>query len=195
MLNRPGRLFYVVKFKGLNLEFVKGYAEENLKNKVHVEKVCVVAAVFGAFNLDMLKALVEEMNRYDESPGQSLKWLNINPEFDYGSKYDLEWKGPGGNAVALTSKTFDGNPLKDGLTLVAKETPSSDGEKGKEKSDEDKKITVDAKDFHHLEMATKALVFAKNGNRIIATRVVKVDFDWETLGVNTDSLDKDEVMM
>lgn len=58
-----GRLFYVIKFKGLNLDFVKSYAEENLKNRAHVEKVCVVAAVFGACNLDMLKGLIEEMNR------------------------------------------------------------------------------------------------------------------------------------
>lgn len=100
-MNRPGRLFYVIKFTGLNLEFVKGYAEENLKNAAHVEKVCVVAAIFSAFNLDMLKGLIEEMNRYDESPGQSLKWLNVNPEFDYGQKYKLEWKKSDGSGSWL----------------------------------------------------------------------------------------------
>jgi hypothetical protein len=33
----------------------------------------------------MLKALVEEMNRYNETPRQALEFLNINPSKDYAT--------------------------------------------------------------------------------------------------------------
>ncbi len=39
------------------------------------------------FNFDMLKALVEEMNRYNETPTDALAMLNAKPEFDIGWMY------------------------------------------------------------------------------------------------------------
>jgi energy-coupling factor transporter ATP-binding protein EcfA2 len=84
MRNRPGRIFYMIDFKGLNQEFIIEYCNDNLINKSYIERVCSVSLLFSEFNFDMLKALVEEMNRYNESPEDSLRMLNAKPEFDNG---------------------------------------------------------------------------------------------------------------
>lgn len=83
MLNRPGRIFYALEFQGLDEQFVRDYATDNLKNKDRIEQIVRVAAMFEHFNFDMLKALIEEMNRYNESASDSLAMLNISPERDY----------------------------------------------------------------------------------------------------------------
>ena len=80
MINRPGRIFYSLCYEGLSPEFIKEYIDDNLKNKNNAEDVIKIGSVFNKFNFDMLKALVEEMNRYDETAMDSLKMLNINIE-------------------------------------------------------------------------------------------------------------------
>lgn len=89
MRNRPGRIFYMLDFKGLEQEFIIEYCNDTLNNKKHIETICKIASVFSEFNFDMLKAMVEEMNRYDESPQDVLKLLNTKPEFDSGSTYTV----------------------------------------------------------------------------------------------------------
>lgn len=174
MLNRPGRLFYVMHFYGLNLAFVKGYAEDNLVDKSHVEKVCVVAAVFDAFNLDMLKALIEEMNRYNESPGQALKYLNVCPEFSSSAEYALTWTNPEGTIMPLVdeSKEWTGNPITKAIVLSHEET----------------KLKVTAEHFTKLDTANKSFTFFKDGHTLVVTPIKKAKFDWEQLGVaNSDN--------
>lgn len=113
MKNRPGRIFYKLDYKGLDETFVREYCQDELKNKDHTEKVVQVAGIFGSFNFDMLKALVEEMNRYGESPQDALKMLNIKASYEEDAKYDVSFfKGN----TALDSRfvrasEYDGNPL------------------------------------------------------------------------------------
>lgn len=78
MLNRPGRIFYKLEFEGLDDRFVQEYCEDNLIDKKHTNAVCCIGPVIGGFNFDSLKALVEEMNRYNESPFEALQMLNVN---------------------------------------------------------------------------------------------------------------------
>lgn len=75
--NRPGRIFYSRKFSGLEINFVKEYVADNLKNLDNAESIYRVFALFENFNFDMLQAIVEEMNRYNETALESLKFLNI----------------------------------------------------------------------------------------------------------------------
>lgn len=82
MRNRPGRIFYFLKYKGLELEFIREYCNDKLNNKAHIEGVCMVSTMFSKFNFDILKALVEEMNRYNETPEQALEMLNAKPLSD-----------------------------------------------------------------------------------------------------------------
>lgn len=84
MRNRPGRIFYMIEYKGLDAEFIEEYCRDNLKNQIYVPQVSRLTLLFDSFNFDMLKALVEEMNRYGESPQQAMEMLNAKP-YDAGS--------------------------------------------------------------------------------------------------------------
>ena len=50
--------------------------------------ICVMSSFFHEFNFKMLRAIVEEMNRYTETPAQVLKMLNIDPASERRCAYD-----------------------------------------------------------------------------------------------------------
>ena len=109
MRNRPGRIFYMLEFRGLDQQFIREYCADNLDADKHhyIDKVCQIAQLFSEFNFDMLKALIEEMNRYNEAPQDALKMLNAKPEFDNGAEYTPQiWV----NGVYHPTE-FNGNPL------------------------------------------------------------------------------------
>lgn len=76
-INRPGRIYYKIEFKGLEADFIRDYCEENLEYQQYIGEIIRIAHQHRAFNFDMLKALVEEMNRYGEPPSKALQDLNI----------------------------------------------------------------------------------------------------------------------
>ena len=98
MRNRPGRLFYLLDFDGLESNFVREYCEDNLDDKSQVEAVVRISTMFEKFNFDILKALVEEMNRYQEAPFDALKMLNAKPvdHESYGTRYEVKVWNPAG---------------------------------------------------------------------------------------------------
>jgi hypothetical protein len=90
MRNRPGRIYYMLDFKGLDPVFIEEYCNDVLNAKHYIPKIVEISALFEQFNFDMLKALVEEMNRYDESPQDALKMLNAKPEFNNNGKFEVQ---------------------------------------------------------------------------------------------------------
>lgn len=82
MHNRPGRLYYSLSFGSLDAEFVTDYCKDMLKDQSKLQSVLNVHSFFGNFSFDMLKALVEEMNRYGENATDAMSVLNIKPEAD-----------------------------------------------------------------------------------------------------------------
>ena len=82
MRNRPGRIFYAIDFKGLSEEFIRDYCNDLLINKSYIDQITKIATLFSEFNFDMLKALVEDMNRYNETPQEAMRLLNAKPEYD-----------------------------------------------------------------------------------------------------------------
>ena len=119
MRNRPGRIYYMLDFRGLESEFIREYCEENLNNQEHIEKICSIASLFSEFNFDMLKALVEEINRYNEDPQTALRMLNIKPEFDGGNNYEVRLQVAGDEVEPdrLESTTWHGNPLQSNISV------------------------------------------------------------------------------
>jgi hypothetical protein len=111
--NRPGRIYYLIDYKGLEANFIQEYCEENLKAKEHTDTIVKISTIFSAFNFDMLKAMVEEMNRYGETPQEVLKVLNVKQEFDDGAAYNIKLRIGG---VEITDHDFNdgfhGNPLR-----------------------------------------------------------------------------------
>jgi len=90
MKNRPGRLYYSLEFSGLEVEFIREYCADNLNDQDQTEGIVKVSALFDAFNFDMLKAMVEEMNRYEETAFDVIDVLNAKPYTDsYATTYDV----------------------------------------------------------------------------------------------------------
>lgn len=113
MRNRPGRIFYSLDFKGLDTDFITEYCHDNLDNLDHIDGVVTMGSLFSEFNFDMLKALVEEMNRYKETAQEAMKMLNAKPEFDEGSKYKVTVVPVGGQPLDKFDggEYWEGNPL------------------------------------------------------------------------------------
>lgn len=77
--NRPGRFFYSFNYKGLDEQFVREYAEDTLLAKDQIEELVTFTKAFNALNFDILKATIEEMNRYGERVSEVMKFLNASP--------------------------------------------------------------------------------------------------------------------
>lgn len=89
MINRPGRLYYALDFAGLSKSFIEEYCADKLENKANLRGVLNVAAFFNEFSFDMLQALVEEMNRYDETASEAMQMLNMRPQSEEGGTYEV----------------------------------------------------------------------------------------------------------
>ena len=122
MLNRPGRIFYRIEYTGLSAEFIREYCEDNLNNDLHTkytETLCKIASVFGEFNFDILKAIVEEMNRYGESPQDAMNILNAKPENSEARVFEASLTRNGA-PVTLDRDQWMGNPLQGAISVYAK---------------------------------------------------------------------------
>lgn len=121
MRNRPGRIYYMIDFAGLDIEFITEYCTENLNDKSQIENVCRISTMFSEFNFDMLKSLCEEMNRYKETAQTAIKLLNAKPQTDDSGRYRLTLtvKGfvvPDSN---MDSTEWNGNPLKNESFVIS----------------------------------------------------------------------------
>lgn len=114
MRNRPGRIFYVLDFAGLPVDFIKEYCNDKLQDKTKIAQVVAVSGLFEAFSFDMLQAMVEEMNRYGETPEEVLGYLNVRPEFSGGARYLVKLVVAGQDIPQRnihSGKNWFGNPL------------------------------------------------------------------------------------
>ena len=89
MLNRPGRLYYHYKYIGLSEEFISEYCTDHLREKNHTQSLIQISTLFDSFSFDGLKAIVEECNRYGETPTEVMDHVNIKP---YGESFGVTWK-------------------------------------------------------------------------------------------------------
>lgn len=90
MRNRPGRMYYSFTFSTLDQDFIKEFLEDRLKDKSQIDEILNYTKVFSFFNFDMLAAVVEEMNRYNESLSDVLDVLNIEPENKHTDTYRVD---------------------------------------------------------------------------------------------------------
>lgn len=111
MRNRPGRLYYNIEFSGLDADFIREYCQDRLEDASHGEAIVTMSTLFEQFNFDMLKALVEEMNRYGETPQEAVKMLNIAPPQESNRRYSVTIFDPEGKEREPLYGEFRGNPL------------------------------------------------------------------------------------
>lgn len=126
MRNRPGRIFYMLDFKGLEVGFIREYCDDNLIDKSHTDTICKYSVIFSSFNFDMLKALVEEMNRYGETPAEAMRLLNAKPEYGENSMYEVELTLNG--APAKGDLRWRGNPLMQEFSIDYIKGKDEDGD-------------------------------------------------------------------
>jgi hypothetical protein len=196
MRNRPGRIFYMVDFKGLDETFIREYCYDNLLSDTKtVDTIVSIASVFGAFNFDMLKALIEEMNRYGETPQEAMRILNVKAEFDTAVTYRVEvFKGERKSERGTTSWTgaplsakeicvnYYIKPLKktesksEFKTLLSVPTPTEDDDSNDDGwGDED--FTQD--DLVRFNNKTGQFIFEKNGLTLILVKDTPKYFNFD----------------
>jgi hypothetical protein len=168
MRNRPGRIFYMIDFKGLDADFIRQYCGDNLENKSHIETIVNVGSLFAEFNFDMLKALVEEMNRYNESPQEALEMLNAKPEFDSGTEYAMKIVHNGKEVKSANRDgKFQGNPLQPkGVEVEFDSDPDDD-----ESEYIWKTFKPDA--LIHVDGRMGEFTFQDNGTTVVLTKIEK----------------------
>jgi len=177
MRNRPGRIFYSLEFKGLDQEFIIEYCNDNLNAKEHIDKICQVACLFAEFNFDMLKALVEDMNRYGETPQQVLRLLNAKPEYDGGARYNvaMSLKGKPLGDDFFEPHIYEGSPLSPkGMRLGWDTQPDNPDA-------EDSWKNEPFLQEHLVSMMPKEgkFVFEKGDVKVTLSRVVEKTFHWD----------------
>lgn len=98
LLNRPGRIRYMLEFKALSNKFVKSFLESNLNDKSVVDLVCEYLLEVDELNFDMLQAVTSEINTLypDMSIMQIFSILNVkltDINYDtYSAEYYLNGK-------------------------------------------------------------------------------------------------------
>lgn len=180
MRNRPGRIYYMMDFKGLDVGFIEEYCEDNLENKEHISAICKISTLFSEFNFDMLKALVEEMNRYRESAQEAMAMLNTKPEFGDKGTYTVQLVI--NNTVVPDTDLYDrcldwtGNPVTDEVEithklLIGKATK-------KERDFEWQIITFTPQNITDINAADGKFVFTNKDGVLTLTRVKPNNWDY-----------------
>lgn len=205
MRNRPGRIFYYFDFKGLEEEFIREYCQDNLDDKTQINTLINIANVFAAFNFDMLKALVEEMNRYNEPPQEVLKMLNVRAEFDSGTGYNIEIFRGDEEAKRVSPKIWTGTPLAKSEFEFSYWIPNPNESKRKSEKTSiqstatsiptaicvDEDIESDEKEYGWMEIELKPshlvkfdtksgrFIFEKDGVTVILNRIAERSFNFD----------------
>lgn len=177
MRNRPGRIFYMLDFKGLEQDFIREYCDDNLEDKTQTDAVCRIASLYEQFNFDMLKAMVEDMNRYGETPQEVIEMLNAKPEQSGEGAYKVESVFTDGKTLDERSMsnigTIEANPLANGFSVEYRKY-SEDGDY------EWTSVRFDNVDLVAVDPVRGTLEFRnEKGDKVVLTRQAKKEFNWK----------------
>lgn len=190
MRNRPGRIFYMLEFKGLEEEFIREYCNDNLNDKSHIAQICRLTYLFESFNFDMLKALVEEMNRYNETPSQALDMLNAKP-YEAGSSRHLvsvQYQGKEVDRSEIYPSVLRGNPVAMNNIELHVSVPDGVDEDGDETS-RGIEVEIEPQDIMQVDAEAGRYVYHVNrgtDNEMIITMlredtVTRKNYNWVDL--------------
>jgi hypothetical protein len=167
----------MLEFGGLEVPFIEEYCEENLNDKNHIKKICNLSSMFDKFNFDMLKALVEEMNRYNETPQEVLRMLNVKVSEANNTKFNVQLFIDGeeisNNKKYEVDKSWSGNPLSMSVCIDWGKQPSCDFEETECFLPSDLK-TLDS-------YSGKYTFINHKGNKVIITKEKPSAFDYYTI--------------
>lgn len=159
LLSRPGRIFYYLEYGALDRAFIEEYCEEHLSDASQLPMVVAAAEIYGNFSFDILASLVEEMNRYGESPHAVLKFLNVRMErWAYSRPYRL--------GVSRDGIDFDDSRISDHTWDIHPHSTNSDIRLMLAEAERDGQED----EFVELNIAPDKIVEMKDGGRIIRYR-------------------------
>jgi hypothetical protein len=188
MRNRPGRVFYMLDFNGLSEDFVREYCQDNLNDKTNVDRVCKLSYAFDVFNFDMLKALVEEMNRFNESPQESLLMLNAKPEFSQPVEYEVHVIE---DDVPVNKDLLDHprqrlNPFLQPFNVTWSEVKADATQKEKDDGDDVAYFaeTMTPKDLVKIDPKDGKFVFKKNTTMVTLSKVAYSNYRNYDMGLD-----------
>jgi len=110
LINRPGRILYSIEFGGLDDAVIEEYLEVNLEDAALKESVRKVFSVFSGTTFDMLKGVVDEVNRTGRPATELLPYLNIDVTGDEYTNYKIQAERKG-KLMQMSSDQLNGNPL------------------------------------------------------------------------------------
>jgi hypothetical protein len=128
----------------------------------------------------MLKATVEEMNRYNEGPEDALRMLNVKPEFDSGNKFTMKVIRNGEEVKAddIETSEWNGNPLQSDVRIHLKEYELTKDEDG----DFDwnwGSIRFTPSELKKIDSQTGKFVFANSaGVQLVLSKVKEQNFSY-----------------
>lgn len=78
--NRPGRIRYLRKYRGLTPDVIDEIIEDKLEDKTKKEALIQLVHVLSNISMDVLLHLIEELNFYGETPLEAVRTMNIQVE-------------------------------------------------------------------------------------------------------------------
>lgn len=108
--NRPGRVYFNIKFKAVDPEAIKEYCQDNLENfDIRYPEIMIFIKGFRAFNMDMLSVLVTELNLNPDLTVTDLsEFLNIKPDADVSDRVITYRLIEDGNDITHLVDSFPG---------------------------------------------------------------------------------------
>lgn len=170
MINRPGRLFYMLEFGGIESTFVEEYGRDNLKNQEHLPSLKKLPHMIAKLNFDQLQAVVEEMNRYGETPLQALKVLNVKPSKHYAN-YEVTIRDFLSRLMPVSTPTIRGDPLHEHISVDY--FPDQQAKEDNEETD----LFLSPEDLIEINADKGHYVYRKESLTITLKEIIRTGFD------------------
>ena len=77
LISRPGRILYSRTYKNLDPSIVKSFIKDNLKHPEYEAELLKEVSQLKVITIDIVKAIVDEVNIMGVSPSKALEYLNI----------------------------------------------------------------------------------------------------------------------
>lgn len=104
--SRPGRIYYHFRYGSLSEGVISQYCDDNLRKKKWKPEVLKLATFVSGMTFDILKAIVEETNRYDESPRRFIEILNVRYGLEGLYDVDIYLTSTGEKVKTLKKENF-----------------------------------------------------------------------------------------
>ena len=100
--SRPGRIFYHYRYRGLDENIIARYCEDNLLYPQWKNEIVQLSFFLSDMTFDILQAVVEETNRYNESPRAFIERMNVS--YSLNGLYDVALFNDTGKLLASYKK-------------------------------------------------------------------------------------------